>query len=75
MFDKDLKITGTFDGKPVDLIICQSESVPIVSEPDDFETVGAPKTEDTDTPSADPAPEVKPATDEPKNPAGNAEQL
>lgn len=76
----DVKIKGTFLGEPIDIIICESESVP------DSEAPPAPAETPAETPSAeapsvenvspsDPPPESKPVSDEAKNPAGNSEQL
>ena len=72
-------VKGTFLGQPIDLTITEC-GVPIQGEGE----VSASATPDlpdgqvppeAETPSADPAPESTPVSDEPKNPAGNAEQL
>ncbi len=74
-----VRITGQFMGHPIDVTICEGEepehevepapSVTEVQEPDvtdEQEREGA---------VADPAPPAKELTEEPKNPAGNAEQV
>lgn len=68
----DVKIKGVFMGQPIDLVICESESVP--EAPEDTPEASTPETPVGD---ADEAPVEADSSDPdaPKNPAGNAEQL
>ena len=82
------RVKGTFLGQPIDVTLapvdaeCFSEP-PVQDLTREAEAAGV-DTTDKDcgepgaaevTTPADPAPEVKDVSDEPKNPAGNAEQL
>ena len=76
----DVKIKGVFMGQEIDLTICESESVPDQPSVPDEAPADVPPAEapaaDAEAPvEADPAPPVNPASDEPKNPTGNSEQL
>lgn len=67
----DVKIKGTLMGQPIDLVICESESVPEAPE----DTPEAPAEAPAEVPAEAPAEADPSDPDAPKNPAGNAEQL